>query len=250
VIGHRGAPTLAPENTLRSFGLAVDHGVDLVEFDVIALPRGPLVVAHSDRLEEITHGAVRGRVHQLTLEGLRSLAPELPTLDEALAFLAAASRDVGLHVDLKLDERLEEVASALARHGVGGRTVVTSCRASTLRAIGRLAPDVRTGLTYPDDRFGVSRRPWLHPAVRVGLQVLRASVPRRVGDWLRDSGASALMLQHVLVTPGAVRSSHAAGVPVIAWTVDENPDVQRVLSAGVDGIVTNDPVTLLATLAT
>ena len=35
------------------------------------------------------------------------------------------------------------------------------------------------------------------------------------------------MLQHVLVTPGAVRSSHSAGVPVIAWTVDENPDVQR-----------------------
>ena len=180
MIGHRGAPTLAPENTLRSFGLAVDHGVDLVEFDVIALPRGPLVVAHSDRLEEITHGAVRGRVHQLTLEGLRSLAPELPTLDEALAFLAAASRDVGLHVDLKLDERLDEVASALARHGVGGRTVVTSCRASTLRAIGRLAPDVRTGLTYPDDRFGVSRRPWLHPAVRVGLQALRASV---LAEW-------------------------------------------------------------------
>ena len=48
------------------------------------------------------------------------------------------------------------------------------------------------------------------------------------------------MLQHVLVTPGAVRSSHSAGVPVIAWTVDENPDVRRVLSAGVDGIVTND----------
>ena len=37
---------------------------------------------------------------------------------------------------------------------------------------------------------------------------------------------------------------------MIAWTVDENPDVQRVLSAGVDGIVTNDPATLLATLAT
>lgn len=250
MIGHRGAPKMAPENTLRSFGLAVDHGVDLVEFDVIALSRGPLVVAHSDRLEEITHGAVHGRVHQLTLEGLRSLAPELPTLDEALAFLAAASRDVGLHVDLKLDDRLDEVAALLAHHGIGGRTVVSSCRAATLQAIGRLAPDVRIGLTYPDDRFGVSRRPWLHPAVRAGLRALRASVPRRVNGWLRDSGASALLLQHALVTPSAVRSAHAADVPLIAWTVDEIPDVERVLSAGVDGIVTNDPVTLLATLAT
>ena len=46
-IGHRGAPALAPENTLRSFRAAVEVGVDLVEFDVIALDDGELVVAHS-----------------------------------------------------------------------------------------------------------------------------------------------------------------------------------------------------------
>ena len=36
-IGHRGAAALAPENTLRSFRAAVEAGVDLIEFDVIAL---------------------------------------------------------------------------------------------------------------------------------------------------------------------------------------------------------------------
>ena len=40
-IGHRGAATLAPENTLRSFRAAVEVGVDLIEFDVLDLARGP-----------------------------------------------------------------------------------------------------------------------------------------------------------------------------------------------------------------
>ena len=37
-VGHRGAPALVPENTLRSFAAALDHGMDMVEFDVLALP--------------------------------------------------------------------------------------------------------------------------------------------------------------------------------------------------------------------
>ena len=85
-IGHRGAATLAPENTLGSFRAAVAVGVDLIEFDVLDLIGGPLVLAHSDHLDEVSHGAAIGRVRQLSLEALREFAPELPTLDDALGF--------------------------------------------------------------------------------------------------------------------------------------------------------------------
>jgi glycerophosphoryl diester phosphodiesterase len=67
-IGHRGAAALAPENTIRSLRAAVEHGVDLVEFDVLDLPRGPLVLAHSDRLDEVSDGRAHGSVRDRTIE--------------------------------------------------------------------------------------------------------------------------------------------------------------------------------------
>ena len=55
------------------------------------------------------------------------------------------------------------------------------------------------------------------------------------------AGAGALMLQHQLVTPSAVARMHARGVPVLAWTVDVPEELERVVAAGVDGVITNDP---------
>ena len=247
-IGHRGAAALAPENTLASFRAAVAHGVDLVEFDVLDLPRGPLVVAHSDHLDEVSHGAAHGRVRRLALDELRAVAPALPTLDEALAFFAEEATEVGLHVDLKLRQRLDELADAIERHGLASRTVVSGFHSAPLREIARRSQRIRIGFTYPEDRFSISRRPRLWPLVALGLSALRTSVPRRLPWLLRRSGASALMLQHALVTPAAVARAHALGVPVLAWTVDDPADLARVDRAGVDGVITNDPRIFLATL--
>jgi len=240
-IGHRGAAHLAPENTLRSLRAAVDHGVDLIEFDVLDLPRGPLVLAHSDSLDEVSHGAASGSVRSRSLEELRDVAPELPTLDEALGFFADEAPEVGLHVDLKLTTRLDELADALRRFGLDRRTVVSSCHVASLRAVARSAPHVRIGFTYPEDRLGVSRRPALRPVVRLGLSSLRAGVPLLVPRMIRRVDATALMLQHALVTRRVVAAAHARGAAVLAWTVDAPVDLERVIEAGVDGVITNDP---------
>jgi len=204
VIAHRGAPRLAPENTIGAFRAARAIGVDAVEFDVIALAGGPLVVAHSDRLDEITHGAATGRIGTRSLRDLRQLAPELPTLDEALAWFADEGSAVGLHVDLKLDARLDEVAGALRRFGLAERTVVSSSHAGVLRQIGALSPTIRIGLTYPDDLLGVSRRRVLWPLVRFGLAAMRATLPTRLDGLLGRSGATALMLNHTRVNTPSV----------------------------------------------
>ncbi len=240
-VGHRGAAALEPENTIRAFRAALAHDVDLIEFDVLDLRAGPLVLAHSDRLDEVSHGIASGTVRDRSLDELREVAPELPTLEEALAFFVDEAPDVGLHVDLKLTERLDELAAGLRRFGLEHRTVVSSFHAPSLEAVARLARDVRIGLTYPEDRYGVSRRRLLEPVLRVGLTGLRAAAPHVVPRLVRRAGANALMLQHALVTPRAVAAARAAGAPVLAWTVDEPDDLERVIRAGVAGVITNDP---------
>lgn len=240
-IGHRGAAAHAPENTLRAFRAAVALGVDLVEFDVLDLPRGPLVVAHSDRLEEVSHGAAAGSLRAYTLDEAREVAPELPTLDEALRFFVDEAPGHGLHVDLKLTLRLDELASALRRHGLERRTVVSSFHVPSLQAVARHAPAVRIGFTFPEDRYGVSERPVLKPVLRAGLVALRVAAPLVLPRMITRAGATALMLQHTLVTPRSVARAHALGASVLAWTVDDPTDLRRVVEAGVAGVITNDP---------
>lgn len=239
-IGHKGAAALEPENTLRSLRRAVELGCDLVEFDVLDLHDGTLVLAHSDDLLEVSHGAARGRVRELTLAGLRQAAPELPTLDEALELLAQTD-GVGLHVDLKSPGYEAATAEAIRRHCLLDRTVVSSFHARSLRALAEAEPGLARGFTYPFDRRGVSQRRLLAPVTGAALLGLRRTLPLRIARMLDRAHASAAMLHHRVVSRAAVDRAHAHGAAVFAWTVDDEPALGRVLAAGVDGVITNDP---------
>jgi len=48
----------------------------------------------------------------------------------------------------------------------------------------------------------------------------------------------------------AVERAHRLGAAVLAWTVDDEPTLRRVVTAGVDGVITNDPRIFGATLST
>ncbi|MDQ3670941.1 MAG: glycerophosphodiester phosphodiesterase [Actinomycetota bacterium] len=250
VIGHRGAAALAPENTLASFRAALAAGVDLIEFDVLSLHDGELAIAHSDDLHEVSHGAARGTIGSMTLGDLREIAPDVPTLDEVLAFFADEAPEVGVHVDLKSASALEGVAHALARFDLLGRSLVSSFHHAALRRLARLEPRVRTGASFPEDRLGISRRPRSGPVVSQGLRSLLPLTPLLVRPLLARSRATVLVLKHELVSPRTVGRAHARGASVIAWTVDEPVHFSRVVTAGVDAVVTNDPSRFVSTLKT
>lgn len=249
-IGHRGAPVTGSENTLASFRAAVALGVDLVELDVCTLDDGALVVAHSLDLAELTGGRAAGSAAGWPLPRLREERPEVPTLDEALAFFAEEAGDVGAHVDLKAAERAREVAGRIAAHGLAGRAVVTSTDAQALREAAGAVRGLAVGLTYPHDRHRISTRPALAPVVAAGLRAARVAAPARVPGRALAAGAGAAFVHHAIVTPPLVRRLRRRGLAAVAWTVDRPDDVRRVVRAGVDGVVSNDPGMLLATLAT
>jgi glycerophosphoryl diester phosphodiesterase len=218
-IGHRGAAALAPENTLASFRAAVEAGVDLIEFDVIAGPGGGLVVAH----------------------GPEDVGPETPTLEGALQFFVDEAPAVGVHLDLKLTKRESDVVEAVRRFGLARRSFVSSYYFGTARAVAALDGDLRTGFTVPRRIFRLSEEGRAAPVTRIGLRLLRWLTPIAVAPLLSVTRATALVLHHSLVTTAGVRAAHRRGAAVVTWTVDDPAVLARVEAAGVDAIVTNDP---------
>jgi glycerophosphoryl diester phosphodiesterase len=227
-IAHRGASALAPENTLAAFRAALEVGVDLVEFDVIALETGELVVAHSPG----------------------EIAPETPTLDEALRFFVDEAPEVGVHLDLKLTERERDVVEAVRRHGLSERTFVSSYYFGTARSIGGLDGGIRIGFTVPRRIFRISEHGRSAPVARIALRLLRRLTPPLVGPLLKATRATVLVLHFSLVTSGSVRAAHERGAAVVTWTVDDVPVLERVERAGVDAVVSNDPRIFMSTLST
>jgi glycerophosphoryl diester phosphodiesterase len=245
-IGHKGAAALAPENTLRSIERAIEVGVDMVEIDVLTLNDGTLVLAHSNDLSEVSHGAASGTVTTQSLAELRRVAPELPTLDEALALLAG--HRAGIFLDLKWHGYEREVVDTVRRHGLVPRTFVSSCFAGSMRLVGELEPEIRRGLTYPFDRNGVTQFRYLAPFVIGALVTLRRTLPRRIGRLLARADATVATLHYLVVSAEVVRRCHARGAAVYAWTVDDPRVYRRLAALGVDGIVTNDPRIFAANL--
>ena len=238
-IGHRGAAALAPENTLAAFRRAEELGVDYVEFDVLDLADGTLVLAHSDDLLEVSHGARAGRVRPLRLPELREVAPKLPTLDEALDFFGSA--EAGVQVDVKSSRHGREVAAALRRHGLVERAVASSFWPRVLRDLRAAEPKLAVGLTYPDDRYGLARRGLLAPFVPAAVHALGRLLPPRLPRWLRSTGAAVAMLHWAVLSAAAVDRCHAHGAGVWTWTVNEPALLDRVLALGVDGVISDDP---------
>src|SRR5213082_3260589 len=105
-VGHKGADHVAPGNTIESFRAALEHGVDMIEFDVLRLRDGRLVLAH-----DYEDAAKR----------------EPLTLEEGLDhFAGEAYASVELDVDLKLPGYEREVVEGLAERGLLDRSIVST----------------------------------------------------------------------------------------------------------------------------
>jgi len=241
VIGHRGLPPLAPENTLRSFELALEHGADGFEVDAVALADGTLVAGHSLDLAELCHGAERGNAGARTLDELRRLDAGLVTVEQVLEFAVPRLFSGPLLVDLKSRGQERVLIEALRRHGLQGRVLLCSLERSQLVRLRELAPEIARSLSYPADRRRLSERTMIAPLVPLAVHGLRLILRRRIRAWLNETGAAAVTLHHGVIDSELVRRCHEWGIAVFAWTVDDAGIRQRLVEVGADGIITNDP---------
>jgi glycerophosphoryl diester phosphodiesterase len=222
-VGHKGADHIAPGNTPASFDAALAHGVDMIEFDVLSEHpdgSGELFLAHD-------YARLRGGA---------------PTLEEGLAHLASAPFDgVELDVDLKLPGYELRALEALRRHGLEGRTLISTMERDSLAVLRAAQPELRLGWSVPKlRRDPTARRLTRPPALAVGL-AYRTALPRRAAAAIRSGSVDALMAHWRLVTPALVRHVHRAGGELYVWTVDDAQRIARLEALGVDGVISNDP---------
>jgi glycerophosphoryl diester phosphodiesterase len=220
-VGHKGADHIAPGNTLASFDAALAAGVDMVEFDVLRLSDGRLVLAHDLRAAQ---------------------SPGVVTLEEGLDhFITDAYAGIELDVDLKRAGYEREVLDALRARDLIGRSLVSTMEEESLAVVRALAPDVRLGWSVPKMRRNPLSHPVTKPLALLGAIEYRRRLAKRVVARLQAGEIDAVMAHYAVVDRRLVRAVRAAGGELYVWTVDEPKRIARLERLGVTGIISNDP---------
>jgi glycerophosphoryl diester phosphodiesterase len=225
IIAHRGASRAFRENTLRAFQRALDLGVDGIELDVHASRDGVLVVHHDPSLP-IQRGEATELVPIVHLASADLAAYRLPsgdpipTLEEV--FLAVGDRAT-IYVEVKAPNAEAMVAALLDRH-----------------------PQVRSAVHAFDHRIPVGVRA-IRPDTAIGL--LSASYPLDVQGVVSWSDATMFWQHADLIDEALVIAVHAAGLRLIAWTVNSAPHARQLATWGVDALCTDVPDVIRTALA-
>ena len=82
-------------------------------------------------------------------------------------------------------------------------------------------------------------------APKIALSALYSGDPKDFTAIGQEAGAGIVSPEFHLVTPQQVKAAHAAGLQVVPWTADTAEDWDRLIAAGVDAIITDDPASLL-----
>jgi glycerophosphoryl diester phosphodiesterase len=238
-IGHSGAAGHAHANTLHSLALALEMGVDMVEFDVRPC-RDTLVLLHNDKLSEFD--GAQGLASERTLAELRSLVTDpkrqIATLVEALDLIKGRAL---INIDLKATGYEDAVVEQVHTKGMAGDVLYSSLYPTSLRRVRAADPEARTGLSYPEDKGNASEKPYLKPAVDTIVAVMRLTLPFRVQRMMAGAQANAVMLYHKVLSAQTVKIVQQAGGKVFTWTVNSAQRIREVQDLGVNGIASNHP---------
>ncbi|HUE85327.1 MAG TPA: glycerophosphodiester phosphodiesterase [Vicinamibacterales bacterium] len=241
VFAHRGGAKLAPENTMAAFENGLALGSDGLECDVHLSRDGVPVVIHDKTLERTTDAA--GPVSARTAEELARVDAgyRFTALDGSLPF---RHRGIGVptletvlrsfpipRVIIEMKQADPALARAVLdvvrRTKAADRICIGSFYRHGLDVIRAEDPAIATSASENEARWTLYRAWCRWPMGRA--RVYHAfQVPERAGRMR-------------VVSPAFVEQAHRAGARVDVWVVDAAPDVTRLFSWGVDGVITDRP---------
>jgi glycerophosphoryl diester phosphodiesterase len=222
IIAHRGASSLARENTIESFKKAIEIGVDMIEFDVRRTKDQALIVHHDELMEgkpvkELTYD----EIFRVTIR----LGFSIPTFEEVLKH---TSEKIKLDVEIKEEGYEKEVVELLSRYFKKDQFVITSFHDSCVKRIKHDHPDIKTGLI-----LGISRAE--HP---IRTKISEFFPARRC----REAKADFLVPHWRLLWFGFLDRAKKENKPVFVWTVNDQRKIWKMLhDERIDGIITDKP---------
>ncbi len=289
VHGHRGARAMRPENTLPAFEYAIGIGVDVLELDMAVTKDNVVVVSHDPILRAPVCSpppSAKARmavIHQLTLAQVREWdcgnvrnpdfrtqqpvpGTKMPTLDEVFQ-LAAKSR-VKFNIETKITPERTTRAQAEARLVQLGLKPGTPEGENAVESMMAIGPD---SAPSPEEfvklvlekirKYHVEDRVILQSfdyrtliamkkiAPEIQLSALSTDPNRSFVDIAKEAGAQIISPVYVSVTPEKVAAAHKAGLIVVPWTANKPADWDKLIAAGVDAIISDDPASLIAYLS-
>ena len=222
IIAHRGAAGKAPENTMAAFKQAIADNTDWIELDVQESMDGKVMVVHDSDFMKLA--GVDKKVWDLSYEKMQDIdigswfdkkysSMRPPTLLEVLKLVKGKTK---VMIELKYyghTQQLEQrVAKIVEDSGMTGNVALMSLKLDGIQTFHDIRPQWRTGLL----------------------------TTKTIGD-LSAMDFDFMAINMAAANPAFIRSIHNNDKDVYVWTVDEQISMFRMMSLGVDGIITNEP---------
>ncbi len=227
VIGHACAAGEAPANTLAGVRACLDASAEAMEIDVQLCADGVPVLMHDDTVDRTTN--LRGPVSEKSLAELQAAdagdGEPVPTLDQVLALVAG---QLTVMCELKATPGSPEQDQACVDAVVAA---IRTHDAEPWTAIHSFNPDMVERARNTEPRIS---------GTIITGPVAGEQVDRLLGALMKRN-AQAISVHHSAVDRALVEKARRRQVSVWTWTVDTPEDWERVVEAGVDGIITNVP---------
>ena len=228
VIGHRGASSEAPENTLKAFERAIELNADYIEFDLQKTLNREIIISHDSDLLRFA-GKMKS-LRDMSLEEIKRIdigeGERIPTLHELLAITKGK---IKLQLEIIAPGIVNDLIKILREENLINTSIVSCFNITDLLKVKEIEPGLKIG--------------YLIPKALTKIRMVKRYVQRAI-----DNEFYAIHPYYPIVDKEFVNLAHKNGLKVNVFTVNEEDMMRKLIKLGVDGIFTDDIALLNRTL--